>query len=170
MKTLATEQHQESMDATNNLQKSVDKLQTDVNDLKNTVSDLQNQVDVLETKITKPDTNNFLENNSLPSMDDIMNYFNIVQEYFNSIPAEKILALVHIFLILSLLYIIIFILTIYYSNYFINSLNLGVKYPRIGKLLEYRSKFQRYYIITYSIGGVILMLSNLALDIYVFIN
>lgn len=67
------------------------------------------------------------------------------------------MALSHLVLLLVLMYILFSILTIFYSNYLIVYFNLQERFPRLKTILEYRMKFQRYYIIYNIVVAILLM-------------
>ena len=158
-----------------------------INDVKTELQDCKVKVDKLEAKIEDINSNqsssnvtpgsssnqgnNFIENNDyIPSLDDIQSYFSIVQDYFNSIPFEKVLALVHIYLLLCLIYLLFNGAMIYYSNYLLSNFKIFERYPKLVKILEYRNRLQKYLILYNIFIALFLIVMYLFLDLYVFFN
>ena len=113
--------------------------------------------------------NNFIESNEyIPSLDDIQSYFSTVQDYFNSIPFEKVLALVHIYLLLCLIYLLFNGAIIYYSNYLLSNFKMIERFPKLIKILEYRDRLQKYFILYNIFIALFLIILYLLLDLYVF--
>lgn len=78
--------------------------------------------------------------------DNLHDYFNDYLNFFSNLSPEQQIILLNLLCSLLLLTYIMSIIMINYSNYLITRFNLEVKYPRIAIYLNYRRKFQRYYI------------------------
>lgn len=76
----------------------------------------------------------------------INDYFENVTKVFDNLSPEQLGAIGHIFLAIGLYYCVINISIFYYGDYLITKYKLEEKYPSIVRWIQYRRKFQHYYI------------------------
>nr|WVH38149.1 hypothetical protein [Poriella subacida] len=85
-------------------------------------------------------------NDLIPSREDIINYFHSIIELTSTLPVDNSLLIFNILASLLILTLLISTLIIFYSNYLIAYFKIGERYPKLKIFLEYRIKFQRFYL------------------------
>nr|UEV87036.1 hypothetical protein [Grifola frondosa] len=105
-------------------------------------NELKNKIDDMSKIISKK----FLDNDNFPSLEEIKNFLSDYMDYINSLSFTNQILIFNICGNLSLILILMSSLSIFFTNYLITKFDLSTKYPRIAKLLEYRRKFNLYYL------------------------
>ena len=95
---------------------------------------------ISEIRSIKDNNNkNFIDRNDyITTWVDIEDYFNHIYEIGEVMPFEYSIVLSHLLAMILLLLLLLSFLTIKYSNYLINHLNLAIRFPKLAKFLEYR--------------------------------
>nr|WVH38134.1 hypothetical protein [Poriella subacida] len=89
----------------------------------------------------------FLNNiDFIPTGEDVMNFINQIMEFNSSLPVDNSLLIFNILASLLILTLLISTLIIFYSNYLIAYFKIGERYPKLKIFLEYRMKFQKFYL------------------------
>ena len=91
---------------------------------------------------------------------------NTINNYFNSLPYESLILIFNILTSLLLLLFSISILSFYFSNYLIERYDIGHRWPRLYKLLNYRQKFISYYIKLEVTCALFLLMFNIIFNIF----
>lgn len=105
--------------------------------------------------------NNFFNSHS-NLYDQCINLYNQLLNDFNW---DQIIALAHIFGMTCLIICLIKIISIYFGEYFITYFNLEQKYPKIARFIQLRRKLQRFYLISYLILIILLILGIIILNV-----
>ena len=101
---------------------------------------------------------------------DLNNFFNIFKELILSlnffVATEESIVVIHIFGGLTILFLIFSILTILYINFLIGYFDINNKYPKLKKIIDYKLKFSRYFIIF----NITLILSVILVELFIDLN
>ena len=89
-------------------------------------------------------------------LDNLMVLIQNIQEFVSSLSFLQTFTFLNIGIGLLILYSLLSLITIFYSDFLINYLNLENKYPKLGKFIKIRKKFQQYYFLLHVI--IIIML------------
>nr|QWL17543.1 hypothetical protein [Chroogomphus rutilus] len=103
-------------------------------------NDLNSIVDSIEKYINSKNNNNFT--------DSFMNLIHDLNGIIQNMPVEQNIAFINISGAFFIIFSIFSILTVFYGDYLITKLNLENKYPKLGKFIKLRRKFQHFYILT----------------------
>lgn len=108
---------------------------------------------------------------------DLNNFINIFKELIFSLnfalawqqpsaATEQSIVVIHIFGALTILFLIFSILTILYINFLIEYFDINNKYPKLKKIIDYKLKFSRYFIIF----NITLILSVILVELFIDLN
>ena len=96
--------------------------------------------------------------NNLFDFNGLKDYYNQFLDYVNSLSLENQIIIFNVLVAISLLILLLNTLTLLYSNYLIERLDLINKYPRLGRLLQYRLQFSKYYFNYYVVLAFVVIL------------
>ena len=141
-------------------------LVTKLNDHLNTLSENLSNDNLKEIidNVLGSNSNNFINN------DFFNNFISIFQEQIlTKLTLNQIGAIGHISISIFIIFCLLSLITIFFSDYFINNLNLEEKYPKLNKFIKLRKKFQQYYFILNSLGILLASITIIYINILVFI-
>jgi hypothetical protein len=92
-------------------------------------------------------------------------FINNIYEYVSSLNFIQLGVITHLLVYICILYCLMDILIVYYSDKLITYYNIETKYPRLGKYIQLRRKFQHYFILINSIFVVLIILYLAYLDL-----
>jgi prepilin signal peptidase PulO-like enzyme (type II secretory pathway) len=102
-------------------------------------------------------------------MDDF-DWFDKFNKYLSTLDIEHTFALLHIIFFSTMLILVYNIIIVYYSEFLIKYFSIENKYPRLGRFIELRRKFQTYYMSLNIIILLLILLVLLALNLVVFLD
>jgi hypothetical protein len=139
-------------------------------DVINTLEKLVEQINVSNSTAKKAlelwnnSFNKFLGQNSLN------NLFDQFKELINQLNFEQLWALSHIFASVFLLLLVINIIIIIYSDFFINNLKIEERYPRLSRLLKIRRVTQQYSLIFNILIIIITLIATIFINYAILVN
>lgn len=152
-----TENHEENMNKLRELQEQN--------------AQLQEQLKESTRSIKESTTKKFVEfNDALLTWEDITDYFYKIIHFGESVPFEYGITLSHLLLMLFILFLLFSHLSVLYGNYLIEKFDLVNKYPKLHKILEYRMKYQKFYMFYNAIVAITLLLIFIIIDILILID
>ena len=110
---------------------------------------------------------NLNSNNFLDSFTDLINKS---QSFIQSMSFEQNVAFVHISAIIFIGSALFSLLAIYFGEYLLSRFNIVERFPKLGKFIQLRRKFQTFYIIVDSLIILVMLSILLLLNLYIFIN
>ena len=110
---------------------------------------------------------NLNSNNFLDSFTDLINKS---QSFIQSMSFEQNVAFVHISAIIFIACALFSLLAIYFGEYLLSRFNIVERFPKLGKFIQLRRKFQTFYIIVDSLIILVMLSILLLLNLYIFIN
>ena len=119
----------------------------------------QEIVDILDNKKDK-----FLGDNPI---------FNIIKDFKEYLASLSVMEICLVINITSCVFIITCIISILFAisgNYLIDKLSLEHKFPKLSKIIQFRVKFQYYYIVVNSVFIIITILSLIFVNTFTLIN
>lgn len=158
------------------------KAEAQINELKDQVSELSDSNKSLQAELNRVTSDmqeikdgikgiaSSIENNTKKLLGYDFNIFESSSNFANMLEKYSLLDKVLIFNILSsatLLYYLLSFIMGKYGNFIIDRYDLQSKYPRLERFFRYRATYQRYYFIYSSTMGVILLLFNLYINLYI---
>lgn len=106
--------------------------------------------------------------------DFVTDYFNNLIEnyrnYLSCLDMEQTLSLLHIIFCISILIALYNLIMVFYSEQILKYFDLENKYPKFGRFLKMRSKFQLYYFTLNFIIILVVLLFLLLLNIAIFLK
>jgi hypothetical protein len=108
--------------------------------------------------------------NNINLLDEIKEYIEIYQDWFNGLSLLKQGAVTHILVSVTVLLLLSSLTTIHYSDVLIKYFHLETKYPRLAKYIMLRRKFQNYYFFLNTLGIVIALIAIIVINIFIFIK
>nr|YP_009493188.1 hypothetical protein [Ganoderma calidophilum]AWJ63983.1 hypothetical protein [Ganoderma calidophilum] len=177
-KKTAAENHSETIASNEELKNKLDQEQDSqeainegINELKSKVSELAERVETLEQSSSEVTQNTpVLKSSSIPSWDEITQFFSSIDDYIRSIPLENALALSHLALLLTLIYILFLVFINSYSNYLIEHYQLKDRFPRLKFLFELKLNYSRFYLAYLLSAALFLMVYYVIIDILILLD
>ena len=100
------------------------------------VLEIQDKIDIIIS-------NNFTFN--IPSMDDIYTILNNLTDYLSSLDIVQQLIILNVIVSVFLLSLLLEYHIGLYGNFLIEKFNLNNRFPKLGKFIQYRMLYQKYY-------------------------
>nr|WVH38139.1 hypothetical protein [Poriella subacida] len=108
--------------------------------------------------------NKSVNGNNLLSGDDINNLLENFKVIFSQLNFEQLWAISHIFSSVFILLCLISIISVIYSDYFLNYLKIEDKYPRLGRIIKLRKMYQQYYLILNLLFIIITLMATIFIN------
>src|ERR1700730_7036871 len=124
---------------TENTNKLINLAENITEELRSSNDKLEKVIDIVKTT-TIDSTTNFI------NIKDF-NPFESLQQLYSILNFEETLALTHLSGAITILLCLISLVTVFYSEKLIVYFKIEEKYPKIGKFIQLRRKFQNYYFI-----------------------
>lgn len=102
--------------------------------------------------------------------ENIDKIFESYRNYLSSLDMEQTLSLLHIIFCISILIGLYNLIMVFYSDQILKYFDLENKYPKFGRFLKLRSKFQLYYFTLNIIIILVVLLFLLLLNITIFLK
>jgi hypothetical protein len=142
----------------------VTELNNHLSKLTNNLSKGNDNLEEIIDNVLGSNSNNFIIN------DFFNNFISIFQEQIlPKLTLDQVGAIGHISISIFIIFCLLSLITIFFSDYFINNLNLEEKYPKFNKFIQLRRKFQQYYFILNSLGILLASITIIYINILVFI-
>jgi|ERR1700677_778522 len=135
---------------------NVEKLESITNQLRLNISLAQAKKEAAQRKLDHADQEfKDLDNDSLKLDAKHLAVFSL-HEKFENLNTLGQIAVAFLFLNYAILNCVLSIVSILFGNYLLTKYNIETKYPKLGKFIALRRKFQRYYLI-FSISGIVIV-------------
>lgn len=95
--------------------------------------------------IKESSVNAVLDKFNIFSLDDLLIILRAYQDYVSTLSIEQTFALAHLSLFFVLFSSVLNLSFVFYGEYLIKKFNIVNKYPKLGKIIAIRSKFQHFY-------------------------
>lgn len=95
--------------------------------------------------------------------------FNNLLQFFQSLTVEQNLAVMNISASIFILLNMCSLLTVFFSEYLIKTYNIETRFPRIGRYIQLRRKFYKYYYTINSIVIIIISITTIFVSSLIFI-
>nr|WVH38148.1 hypothetical protein [Poriella subacida] len=149
---------------------SRDSFKDQVLSLNQKVENIQKQVGNLQEQVSKNINKLWDDFNIYSPIENIKDYFfsytNFFDTHFSYYDQVLLFNILSAVLLLMLLFST---LMIFFSQYLIDRFKLSIRYPKLAKLLEYRKKFQTFYLYSNLFFSLFTILSIIIINIYVLI-
>lgn len=113
-------------------------------------------------------SSNFNNNNNF--WEEMTKYINLYKDWLETLTREQAGLIMNISLWVTALGIFISLISIYYSNWLITTIKIEEKYPRLGKILALRRKFQTYFFTLNSLFFITIIIVALVVNIWGFLR
>ena len=107
-------------------------------------SNMSNSVENLNNGSSSSNSIDLLFNNNNNLLSEISDYIKSYNEWVGSLEIEQVVYVLNISVLLTVFFLVITLITIFYSDWLITKFNIEQKFPRIGKIIQLRRKFQNY--------------------------
>jgi hypothetical protein len=129
-------------------------------ELRSSNDKLEKVIDIVKTT-TIDSTTNFIKD---------FNPFESLQQLYSILNFEETLALTHLSAAIAILLCLISLVTVFYSEKLIVYFKIEEKYPKIGKFIQLRRKFQNYYFIWNVIIILFVIIGMIYINILILIS
>ena len=165
--------HKRAIDAQQNNAKLIEEAKATnlkMEDLSQKIDGLSQKMDnvsqSLDNLITK--TNKFLPSNfRFTSIKDLKEYLDNFLNFIGNFSIQDQILIVNSLNSFFLLSLLFSFLLGKYGNYLIEKFDLNNRYPKLGKIIYYRSSFQKYYFNYISILAICSLLMNLFINLFI---
>ena len=120
-------------------------------------STLKNIIDIIKNSIEGGTGNNFISI-------DIASHINSYKDFLSTLTLEQTGALANILCAMVILFCLITLISIFFSDILLTYFKIAEKYPKIGRIIKLRHQFQKFYFIWNS------LLIFIAIFTIIFIN
>lgn len=96
-----------------------------------------------------------------------IDFFTQYTQYLNTLTTVQVGAIAYIIISLTIIFLLINILFAHYGDKLIHYFRLEVKYPKLSKFIMLRKIFNNFYIVTYSLTSILLLLYVLYINILI---
>lgn len=137
--------------------------------VKQILSHSENQVNKIEiaNKSLSEIKHIAFEKSSESAINPLNDIIESYREYLSTLNLEELVAITNLFGLILLSSCVVTIGVIYFSQFFINYFNLHDKYPRLYSYIDFRRKFQFYFLIINGIMVCIGLIFLILFNIYV---